>query len=195
MGIAHVRYPTSGENTKKEIQPFHIAKPYGISLVHNGNITNKIALNKLLEDKNVYMNSSSDSEMILNLFYLYIEKNINKLTNELIIKAITKIYDICTGSFSIIIQINDYGLIAFRDQYGIRPLVYDQNEQGVFISSESIALPINKYKNIENGEVLIVKKDMQIDKYKLKHNALTPCFFEYIYFARQESFINDVLVL
>ena len=195
MGIGHVRYPTSGDNTRKEIQPFYISKPYGISLVHNGNITNKQELKKLLESYNIYMNSSSDSEIILNLFYFYIEKDLKKLTDDNIINTLKKIYNICIGSFSVIIMINDYGLIGFRDKYGIRPLVYSKSEKGIMICSETIALENSQdYMNVENGEVIIVKKNMQIDKYRLENAEITPCLFEYIYFARPESYINDVLV-
>ena len=192
MGIAHIRYPTSGNNSRKEIQPFSITKPFGISLVHNGNIINKESLTDFLNKNNIYVNSSSDSELILNLFYYYIEKDINKLTDKLIVNTISKIYDICIGSFSIIIMINNYGLIAFRDKYGIRPLIYGVDNNKIIIASESIALPTNKYNNINNGEVIIINKNLDINKYKITNELLKPCFFEYIYFARPESYIKFI---
>ena len=194
MGIGHVRYPTTGMVSRKEIQPFFISKPYGISLVHNGNITNKDAINEILEKNNIYINGTSDSEMILNLFYIYIEKDITKLTNEIIISTIKEIYNLCEGCFSIIIMINDYGLIAFRDKYGIRPLVFEKNENMILICSETIALTSLEYTNIENGEIVIVNKNMDMSKHKIMNEPLIPCLFEYIYFARQESYINDILV-
>lgn len=214
MGIAHNRYPTSGNTSKKEIQPFFISKPYGISLVHNGNLTNKETLNNFLVNNNIYINSNydiersnnSDSEIILNLFYLFIEKDFNKLTDEIIVNAIRKIYDMCTGSFSVLIMINDYGLIAFRDSYGIRPLVYceinENNKKSIQFASETIALGTDDYKNINNGMIIIVNKNLDINKYKYNqfigpiNNAimLKPCLFEYIYFARPETYINDILV-
>ena len=200
MGLAHVRYPTTGDNSRKEIQPFFISKPYGIALAHNGNITNKASIRELLERNSIYMASSSDSELILNLFYLYIEKNINKLDDALIVSALKQIYKICEGSFSIIIMINDYGLVAFRDKYGIRPLVYAQNQDAFLISSETIALHTDTgiYENVESGQAIIISKKkenkQEINKYQIVEAQLCPCFFEYIYFARQESYINDVLV-
>lgn len=193
MGLAHVRYPTSGINTSKEIQPYLILKPYGISLVHNGNLTNKIHLKNFLNSKNIYMMGTSDSEIILNLFYYFIEKDITKLTNEIIISTVKLIYEMCIGSFSIIIMIHDYGLIAFRDKYGIRPLVYSKKNNVIF-SSETSGLDDNNYENVLNGEVVIVKKNLNIYKHQLYYEKLTPCIFEYIYFATPESYINDILV-
>lgn len=218
MGIAHNRYPTSGETTKKEIQPFFISKPYGISLVHNGNLTNKEYLTQYLIDNNIYIHlnnnnnfinnidSSSDSEIILNLFYLYIEKDFNKLTDEIIVNAIRKIYNMCTGSFSVLLMINGYGLIAFRDINGVRPLVYTEinknNKKYFQFASETIALENDYYNNVNNGMIIIINKNLHINKYKYNpyigpiDNAknLKPCLFEYIYFARPESYINDILV-
>ena len=196
MGIAHVRYPTNGNVTKLEIQPFHISKPYGISLVHNGNIINKDSLIRFLIDKNIYIQSTSDSDVILNIFYYYIEKNLDVLTNANIINAIEKIYDMCIGSFSIIIMINNFGLIAFRDKHGIRPLAYSSNQYNITIASETVALNDSSYNNINNGEIMIINKNMNIFKHSI-HDLpmkLIPCLFEYIYFARLESYINDILV-
>ena len=200
MGLGHVRYPTSGQRNIEEVQPFIISKPYGISLVHNGNIVNNNILIKTLENKGIYMESTSDSEIILNLFYFYIEKKFNQLTDESIIRSIKKITELCKGSYSIIIMINNYGLIAFRDKYGIRPLVYEATENRVAIASETIALSSNNYINVENGELVIIKNQesrenkLAINRHKIENEELRPCLFEYIYFARAESYINDVLV-
>lgn len=194
MGLSHVRYPTSGNNSRSEIQPFSILKPYGISLVHNGNITNNDELKEFLIKKHIYINGTSDSELILNLFYYFIEKDFSKLTDEKIIASIKQIYELCKGSFSVIIMISGYGLIAFRDKFGIRPLVYDINDTRVTFASESIALNSNNVKDVKNGEVIIVTKDIQINSFQLFNEPLTPCIFEYIYFSTAESYINDVLV-
>lgn len=194
MGLAHVRYPTSTGNSRSEIQPFSVLKPYGISLVHNGNITNKNELVMFLTDKHIYINGYSDSELILNLFYYFIEKDLSKLTDEKIVETIKKIYELCKGSFSIIIMISDYGLIAFRDKFGIRPLVYDVNNTRVTFASESIALNSYNVNNVNNGEVIIVSKELQFNSFQLFNEPLSPCIFEYIYFSTAESYINDVLV-
>ena len=197
MGIGHVRYPTTGKNTRREIQPFTITKPFGISLSHNGNLTNSEELKIYLEARHIFMNSTSDSEIILNLFYLWCEKEFSRLTHDSIYHVINKIIDICQGSFSVLIMIHDYGLVAFRDKRGIRPLCYYQDEYKYVFASETVALPHNqnKYKNVGAGEVVIVGKNMDVLIRGREINAqLSPCLFEYIYFARQESYINDVLV-
>lgn len=194
MGIGHVRYPTGGLTTRKEIQPFSILKPYGISLVHNGNIINKSELEQFLYEKNIFFNSTSDSEIILNLFYYFIEKNYEKLTNNSIIESLKNVYSLCRGSFSVIIMISNYGLIFFRDKHGIRPLVYNLKNDFISISSETTALHTNEYTNVENGEVCIIDKKFNFNKFKLFNCDLRPCIFEYIYFANAESYINDILV-
>ena len=194
MGLSHVRYPTSGNNGRKEIQPFSILKPYGISLVHNGNITNSAELKEFLIKNHMYVNGTSDSELILNLFYFYIEKDFSKLTNDKIIETVKKIYELCRGSFSIIIMICGFGLIVFRDKYGIRPLVYEKDKTRITFASESIALHSHNYNDVENGELIIVSKRLDISKYKLFNEPFKPCIFEYIYFSTAESYINNVLV-
>ena len=195
MGLAHVRYPTSGSNGRNEIQPFSILKPYGISLVHNGNITNKEEIKAFLKTRKVYANSTSDSELILNLFYYFIEKDLSLLTNDHIISTITQIYELCKGSFSIIVMISDYGLIAFRDKHGIRPLAYSKTETSVSIASETNAFYNHEHiEDVKNGEIVIVNTKLDIVKHRLYNEPLKPCIFEYIYFANPESYINDILV-
>lgn len=195
MGLGHVRYPTSGIISRNEIQPFSISKPYGVSLVHNGNIINKNELIIFLNENDIYMNSTSDSEIILNLFYYFIDFNFKNLNNNMILDVIKKIYQLCKGSFSIIIMIHGFGLISFRDKYGIRPLVYNINKEKFMIASESVGLDDNnRYIDVCNGEVLIVDMHLNMKKYKLFNENIKPCIFEYIYFASPESYINNVLV-
>jgi amidophosphoribosyltransferase len=197
MGIGHVRYPTSGLITKNEIQPFYVTDFDGISLAHNGNITNLLELKLILEKNDISIISTSDSEIILKLFILFLKQEISSIkniNNKIIIKIIKKIYDTCIGSYSIIIMINHYGLIAFRDIYGIRPLVYYKNNNYIAIASETIAfVDNNNYQNINNGQVLIVN-NLNIKLEQIGNYKLIPCLFEYIYFARPESYINDILV-
>jgi len=197
MGIGHVRYPTQGLITKNEIQPFYATDFDGISLSHNGNITNSDELKNLLKKNDISIISTSDSEIILKLFIYFLNQEINRLidlSSEIIFTIIRKIYDACKGSYSIIIMINTYGLIAFRDIHGIRPLVYSKQKDCISIASETIAFADNNnYKNINNGEVIIVT-NMDIETRQIYNSQLIPCLFEYIYFARPESYINDVLV-
>ena len=196
MGLGHVRYPTFGNNTRKEIQPFHLSRPFGISLVHNGNIINSEKLSQFLQNNNIFIESSSDSEIILNIFYHYLEKNFNVLSTENILKALNKIYELCNGSFSCIIMINDYGLIAFRDKHGIRPLSYSLNKEGNYlqICSETVGLDDKNFSDIENGQAIVVNKNLEISKFTIEQGVMLPCIFEYIYFARPESYINNILV-
>lgn len=195
MGIGHLRYPTSGNKTVREIQPFSIIYPYHVSLVHNGNITNQQEILDFLKEKGIALETTSDSELILKLFYFFMEVNFNKITNQSIFSAVHKIFDICRGSFSVIIMIKDYGLVVFRDRHGIRPLSYN-NDTMFIVSSETVGLSGDSYENVLNGEIIIVNKQMEIEKCLKNHNIsyLTPCLFEYIYIARLESFLNDVLV-
>tara|TARA_Y100000816_G_scaffold201696_1_gene148335 strand:+ start:1562 stop:2935 length:1374 start_codon:yes stop_codon:yes gene_type:complete len=195
MGIAHVRYPTSGSNSRNEIQPFSILKPYGISLVHNGNLTNKEEIVEFLNAHQIYANSTSDSELILNLFYHFIEKDFSLLANDDIVNTISQICQICKGSFSVIIMISDYGLIGFRDKYGIRPLSYSKSDSSVSIASETNAFYNHEhFEDIKNGEIMVVNTKLEIFKKQLFKEPLKPCIFEYIYFANPESYINDILV-
>lgn len=195
MGVGHVRYPTNGNNTRNEIQPFTVTKPYGISLVHNGNITNAAYLRDFLYEKNIYPKGTSDSELLLHLFYYYIEKDIQKLSYNIIVDAIQQLYHLCSGSFCVIIMIHDYGIVCFRDKYGIRPLVYYDNGESLTIASETVSLPSHKeYNNVANGEILIFTKNMEKYSIRTHFAPLKPCLFEYIYFASAESMINDILV-
>lgn len=194
IGLGHVRYPTNGLNSRNEIQPFTISKPYGISLVHNGNIINKDDINNFLINNKIYINSTSDSEIILNLFYYYMPNNFYELTNEKITECIKKVYELCHGSFSIIIMISDYGIIGFRDKYGIRPLSYTKNNERAHFSSETNALEGSNFIDIKNGEVIIINTKLEQSNYRLYNEKMMPCIFEYIYFANAESYINNILV-
>ncbi len=190
IGIGHVRYPTTGEKTNNEIQPFIKREKYEVSLVHNGNI---------VVDKDILSNlkliSSSDSEIILEIFIGELKKYSKLDIENGIINSIKKVRDICKGSYSLIIMIKDIGLIVFRDKYGIRPLVYEEDKDYIQIASETIGLiNNNNYKNVKGGELIIINKDLNIKKIKIEEEFLKPCLFEYIYFARAESYINNILV-
>lgn len=199
MGIGHVRYRTQGLITPNEIQPFFDNEFLGISLSHNGNITNSPDIFNILHKNNIRCISTSDSEFILKLFIYLLKKEIqtiDQLNDLIIFKVVNEIINICKGSYAIIIMINGYGLVCFRDIYGIRPLSYSSTDNCIEISSETIGLTNSNYYNVGNGEVVIIKNmdEIFINKRKLYNYPLTPCLFEYIYFARPESYINDILV-
>ena len=201
IGIGHVRYPTQGLTSINEVQPFYndVNNIDGISLSHNGNITNYNYILSLIKDK-TKLKSSSDSELLLLLFIELVNKELIEnskfyINNKIIQSVIKKIYNICKGSYSVLIMINNFGLIAFRDIHGIRPLVYSINNNYIEFASETVALKNSEnYLNVKNGEVVIINKYLNYNKLQIYDYPLRPCLFEYIYFARPESYINDILV-
>ena len=197
-GLGHVRYQTSGKTNYNEIQPFYNNIFDGISLVHNGNLINIEELNLFCSENNILLDSSSDSEILFKIFIFYLKQNIiniSDITNNIIKNIVEKIYNLCKGSYSIIIMINNFGIIAFRDIYGIRPLVYNVEDNYIAIASETIAFEnYNNYNNVNNGDVIIITNNTNISIENICNYPLTPCLFEYIYFARPESYINDILV-
>jgi amidophosphoribosyltransferase len=201
IGLGHVRYPTTGIITENEIQPFYLNRPHGISLVHNGNIYNSMEIREYLEDKNIHINSTSDSELLLNLISYELECESSNPTNltKNIETVVKKVSQMCKGAYSIILMIQDYGLVAFRDPYGIRPLVYGTKDNKVLVASESIchqSLEYNEVTNVKNGEIIIIEKNNSTIK-KIRYDDskhYTPCIFEYIFISRAESVIDDVSV-
>ena len=201
IGLGHVRYQTSGKTNFNEIQPYFDNIFDGISLVHNGNLVNIEELNTFCCNNNIILDTYCDSEILFKIFIFYLKQNVidvTNITNEIIKNIVEKIYKLCKGSYSIIIMINNFGLITFRDVYGIRPLVYNVEDSYIAIASETIAFEnYNNYNNVKNGDVIIFKNN--IDKIDISieniyNYPLTPCLFEYIYFARPESYVNDILV-
>jgi len=201
-GIGHVRYPTSGTSSKYEAQPFYVNSPYGIVLVHNGNLINSIELkDELIEKDKRHINTKSDSEVLINIFANSLDNNNSKkLTEENIFNAVSKLHKRVEGAYSVILIILGYGLIAFRDPHGIRPLVYGKkrNSNSQMFASESVALEClgySKIRDVKPGETLIIKDngDTHSSIYKTK-KLFSPCIFEYVYLARPDSTIGGVNV-
>ena len=192
MGIGHVRYKTTGNLVNNEIQPFIIQN---MSLCHNGNISNYQKIDK----KNINLKTKSDSELILILFYNQLNKY-KTINNENIVSTVKYLSNILIGSYSIIILIQNYGLICFKDPHGIRPLIYGKKDDTYLISSESPSLINNNFNIIEDvkgGEVIIFKNKnntIKLDKYIYKTKIQKPCIFEWIYISREDSIINNVSV-
>ena len=130
MGLGHVRYPTAGSESAIESQPFYVNSPYGLSLVHNGNLVNAEKLAHELHNTDMrHLNTTSDSEVLLNVFAFELSKVAGKkLTIEALHHALKSLYSRLVGAYSVIVMINGYGLLAFRDPFGIRPLVYGKRE-------------------------------------------------------------------
>ena len=210
MGLGHVRYPTAGSSSAAEAQPFYTNSPFGVSLAHNGNLTNpNEIIDRLLERDHRRINTSSDSEALLNLFAAEIQRSINgrrggldALSEEDVFKAVTAINQTVEGSYSVVAMITGWGMVAFRDPHGIRPLCIGSCEIDGFtetlVASESVAmkaLGFETERDVAPGEAIIVRMDgkrsSQICSDNASHN---PCIFEYVYFARPDSRIDGVSV-
>jgi amidophosphoribosyltransferase len=204
MGIGHVRYPTAGCESSAEAQPFYVNSPYGISLAHNGNLTNSNKLKQELFQEDLrQINTDSDSEVLLNVFAHELQQHA-KLTMEVedVFNAVAGVHRRCRGAYAAVSMITGYGVVAFRDPFGIRPLVYGKRESpegtAYMMASESVALDVLGYELIRDvapGEAVFIALDGQIHTRQCADNpSVTPCIFEYVYLARPDSIIDNVSV-
>jgi amidophosphoribosyltransferase len=204
MGIAHVRYPTAGCTSSAEAQPFYVNSPYGIALAHNGNLTNAQALkHDLFVEDQRHINTDSDSEVLLNVFAHELQE-IGKLRidAEDVFKAVAGVHRRCRGAYAVLAMVTGFGIIAFRDPYGIRPLVYGERftNQGVdyMVASESVALDVLGFKRVRDilpGEAIVIEKNGMLHSKQCSPKPVySPCIFEFVYFARPDSKIDDISV-
>ena len=201
LGIGHTRYPTAGSHNYEEAQPFYVNSPYGIVLIHNGNLVNVGKLRKELEKDDLrHLNTSSDSEVLLNVFAHALQRFKKlELTKEDIFNAVDEVHSRIEGAYSVIIMLLGYGIIAFRDPSGIRPLIYgSKSNKKYMIASESVALDCLGYKverDIEPGETIFIdcNRNLFFHNYKETKDK-TPCIFEYVYLARPDSVIDKINV-
>ncbi|MDO5651671.1 MAG: amidophosphoribosyltransferase [Moraxella sp.] len=204
MGIGHTRYPTAGTSSTAEAQPLYVNSPYGIALAHNGNLTNAEVLAKeLYKTDRRHLNTDSDSEVLLNVFAHELQ-NFTKdtLTPADIFDALGAVYRRCEGAYGVVAMITGHGLLAFRDPNGIRPLIYGtrQSKQGTeyMVASESIALTALGFtvvRDIAPGEAILVDMAHNLHAHQcVPCEKYTPCIFEYVYFARPDSIIDNISV-
>lgn len=204
MGIAHVRYPTAGSSSSAEAQPFYVNSPYGITLAHNGNLTNSEELKKdIFREDLRHINTTSDSEILLNVLAheLQIQGKLRIDQND-IFKAVAGVHRRCRGGYAAIAMIPTYGIVAFRDPYGIRPIVFGKRttDTGVeyMIASESVVLDAQDFelvRDIAPGEAIYITHKGEFYSYQCAANpVLSPCIFEYVYFARPDSIMDDIFV-
>jgi amidophosphoribosyltransferase len=204
MGIGHVRYPTAGCESSAEAQPFYVNSPYGISLAHNGNLTNSNKLKQELFQEDLrQINTDSDSEVLLNVFAHELQQHA-KLTMEVedVFAAVAGVHRRCRGAYAAVTMITGYGVVAFRDPFGIRPLVYGKRESpegtDYMMASESVALDVLGYdliRDVAPGEAVFISLDGQIHTRQCADNpSAMPCIFEYVYLARPDSIIDNVSV-
>ena len=204
MGIGHVRYPTAGSASQSESQPFYVNSPYGIGLAHNGNLVNAVELKKLVTEKERrHLNTTSDTEILLNIFAHELSKSSKgELVPEEILKAITKVHDRCSGGYAVVALIVGYGIVAFRDPNGIRPLIIGkritQNGLERMVASESAAIDALGFeveRDVMPGEALFIDSKSNLYSHLLEHNEpYSPCIFEYVYFARPDSVMDRLSV-
>lgn len=204
MGVGHIRYPTAGSASVAEAQPFYVNSPYGISLAHNGNLTNGRDLKKELYTEDFrHINTESDSEILLNIFAQALQqKHAYRVSAKDVFDAVSTVHERCEGAYAVIAMITRDGLVGFRDPNGIRPLVYGVKEtsQGkdYMMASESVALDSQGYTlvgDIAPGEAVFISKEGDITiKQCAKQTKYRTCIFEYVYFARPDSMIDNVFV-
>ena len=205
-GIAHTRYPTAGSaSSAAESQPFYVNSPFGIVLGHNGNLTNTDQLKRELFRQDLrHVNTSSDSEVLLNVLAHELQEATTnyKLDPATIFAAVSGVHRRCRGAYAVVAMIAGYGLLAFRDPYGIRPLVYGKLETDAgteyMLASESVALDALGFqvvRDIAPGEAVFIDEDCNFYSQQCATNpSLSPCLFEYVYLARPDSVIDGISV-
>jgi len=204
IGIGHVRYPTAGYSSSAEAQPFYVNSPYGITLAHNGNLTNADELTRDLYREDLrHINTSSDSEILLNVFAHELQSlGRLRIGAQDIFKAVAAVHRRCRGGYAAIAMVTGYGLLGFRDPHGIRPLVYGKRESDsgteYMIASESVALDAQDFelvKDVQPGEAVYIDMAGQLHTFQCAANPVhTPCVFEFVYFARPDSIIDNIFV-
>ncbi|ALP54034.1 amidophosphoribosyltransferase [Candidatus Tenderia electrophaga] len=204
MGVGHVRYPTAGCASSAEAQPFYVNSPYGITLGHNGNLTNSKELKRELFTTDLrHMNTDSDSEVLLNVFAHELQRQRKfRIDHNDVFDAVAAVHRRCRGAYAAIAMITGFGIVGFRDPHGIRPIVYGKRETDkgteYMIASESVALDVLGFEliaDIAPGEAVLIGRDGSLHKRQCAEKpAYATCIFEYVYLARPDSIIDDVLV-
>lgn len=216
-GLGHVRYPTAGSLSIVNAQPFYVNAPFGMHMVHNGNLTNTTELRKKVQTKyKRHLRTDSDTEVLLNVFanalYKKVKENPERDNKENVFDAIEMTMERVEGAYSVLVLIDQIGLLAFRDPCGIRPLVLGKKKKTIstkkllgsgegvgsfaFASEDVAFAPIDfeKLRDVAPGEAVLVTLDGAVHTRQCKEGTLTPCIFEFIYLARPDSMISDISV-
>jgi amidophosphoribosyltransferase len=207
MGLGHVRYATKGSaGNEEEAQPFYVNAPYGIILVHNGNLTNTRELTQeLFHVDRRHLNTSSDTELLVNVLANELQDQLtgSDFSPDQAFSAISRLHERVEGSYAAIALIAGHGLLAFRDPFGIRPLILGRRSQGLvgdewIVASESLVLEHGGYdvvRDIAPGEAVFIAMDGEMTSKQCAVNPrLIPCSFEYVYLARPDSIMNGISV-
>ncbi len=202
VGIAHCRYPTAGSEGSDEAQPFYVNSPFGIALAHNGNLINTDALRReVFEQDRRNVNTESDSEVLLNVFAHELDTQ-NALTPEAVFRAIEGVNRRAKGGYAVVCAVLGLGLVAFRDPHGIRPLVLGKRASAAgdeyIVASESVALDILGFeclRDVAPGEGIVITARGELHAQQCAAPEMhAPCIFEYVYFARPDSMIEEISV-
>jgi amidophosphoribosyltransferase len=204
-GIGHCRYPTAGSSSEEEAQPFYVNAPFGITLAHNGNLTNQEQLKgELFKNDRRHINTDSDSEVLLNVLAHEIQEATTgySLDPDAVFKAVAMVHRRVRGAYAVVAQIAGHGLLAFRDPFGIRPLCLGVNDSvsgtEYMVASESVALEgigFRFVRDIAPGEAIFIDMDGNLHARQCADNpSLNPCAFEYVYLARPDSVIDGASV-
>ncbi len=204
IGVGHVRYPTAGSSSPALAQPFYVNSPYGLALVHNGNLTNTAELvRELFNDDLRHINTDSDSEVLLNVFAHELQQSGKEVpTPDDIFTAVRGVHSRSRGGYAAVVMIAGYGIVGFRDRHGIRPLVFGRRVTGqqveYMIASESVALDAQGFELIRDvapGEAVYIDVDGNLHtKVCTVQGKFTPCIFEHVYFARPDSLMDSISV-
>ena len=206
VGLGQVRYPTAGNAySEEEAQPFYVNAPFGIVLVHNGNLTNAAALKEeLFAVDRRHINTTSDTEVLLNVLAHELEQAARDLplSHEEIFKAVSAVHRRVKGSYAVVALIAGHGLLAFRDPYGIRPLSFGEGEtpegREVVVASETVAIEGTGHKvtrDVAPGEAIFIDLEGQVHARQCAESAsLNPCMFEFVYLARPDSVMDGISV-
>jgi amidophosphoribosyltransferase len=206
IGVAHVRYPTAGSaSSSAESQPFYVNSPFGIVLGHNGNLINTDELKRALFAEDLrHVNTNSDSEVLLNVLAHELQANgrVGRLDLNTIFAAVSGVHARCRGAYAVVALIAGYGLLAFRDPHGIRPLIIGVNENvnppEYIVASESVAIDALGFKilrDVQPGEAVFVDENRRLHNRQCANTfALNPCIFEYVYLARPDSVMDGISV-
>lgn len=204
MGIGHCRYPTAGTSSSAEAQPFYVNSPFGIAFAHNGNLTNASELQKdVSRIARRHINTTSDSEILLNILAHELQQCTDtELTSEHIFEVVSKVHTQIRGAYAVVAAIIGHGILAFRDPYGIRPLALGKRSTELgdeyMVASESVALDAVGFKFVRDvapGEAVYITEQGKLFTQQCSNVPLmSPCIFEFVYFARPDSFIDGISV-
>ena len=205
MGIGHCRYPTAGTQSSAEAQPFYVNSPYGIAMAHNGNLTNAGELKRQLFEADLrHINTSSDTEVLLNVFAHELQNRVTstRLEADDVFEAVSRVHERARGGYAVITMIAGRGILAFRDPWGIRPVVLGRRDTIMgteyMISSETVTLDAMGFefeRDLRAGEAVYIESDGTVHSRVCAEDTVqAPCLFEFVYFARPDSIIDDVSV-